>query len=76
MKQILLDGGPYDIRHDYTHRGINPRIVLNYKVMGAYAYVQLNGKKLLKDLKPNEIYAGYWCTKYGFTNVEVSIITP
>lgn len=64
VTEIRVDGFPYKVRHDYLHRGTNPRLVLEEKDKGMHVKVQFDRTALVQqnienaNLKPS--YDGYW----------------
>lgn len=70
-----VDGKEFDVRHDYLHRGTNPRLVLNVKEQKQFVFLQLDKWDFWDDvLKEDTEYIGYWCTKSGFTQVTIKLI--
>ncbi len=61
----------YSVRHNYLHRGQNPRLVLDNKEYGCYVNIQFESNTENPD--ENVLYRGYWCNKKGHKSIKFRI---
>lgn len=77
---IQIDDIKYHVRHDFLHRGMNPRLVLNAKIKGKYLAVQFDNttivqRDIINNDFPGKTYCGYWCDAPVLTEIQIQIIS-
>lgn len=73
--KVLIQGKEYKVKHDYLHRGQNPRLVLEDRIDGHLTSVQFNSMYEYRNLKltGKEVFKGYLITDKA-TEIEFQII--
>lgn len=71
--KVIIDGKPFEVRHNYLHRGTNPRLVLQHKENNHNVNIQLDNNG---DQRKGIPHRGYWYTKNSKVLKEVNIILP
>lgn len=69
---VLVDKCHYNVRHDYLHRGLNPRLVLEEREAGGYVWLQPNVRS--GQFEVGKKYDGYWCNNNGHREVKFEVI--
>lgn len=70
---IEVENKIYKVRHNYIHRGQSPRLVLEFKELNNFVFIQFDKTpNSLPDI--NTEVDGYWCNKTGYREVKIKII--
>lgn len=71
-RKISADGVIYTVRHDYKHRGENPRLVFEEKIKGIFISLQFDqNNRFEKDV--NEGYAEKYSYR-GYINLPSGMV--
>lgn len=72
---VIIDDVEYLVRHNYLHRGLNPRLVLEHRVKGQNVIVQADRTyDLIRSIQFDDKYFqssfnGYWVEKGGYHRI-------